>query len=66
MRPEELPERITLQRPVSVSFRWRVSSREKFDRLHYIDDGQRAPSRPAVATGDKFLSGEVAWTGCVF
>ena len=56
----------TLQRPVRVAFRWRVSSQAGLDRLHYIDDGRRSPAIPAAATGDKFLSGEVVWRDASF
>ena len=56
----------TLQRPVRVAFRWRVSSEARHDRLHYIDDGQRDPGIPGLETGDKFLSGEVAWRDASF
>ena len=52
--------RATLQGPVSVAFRWRVSSQEGADYLHYIDDGQRSPAQPTTVTGLRFLSGEAA------
>ena len=52
---------------MSVSFRWRVSSQDRFDFLRYFDkDGQRSPATEGVATGDRFLSGEVAWRGASF
>ena len=56
----------TLQRPVRVAFRWRVSSQEGGDYLHYIDDGQRNPATDGAATGDRFLSGNTAWTTVSF
>ena len=56
----------TLQRPVRVAFRWRVSSQAMFDYLHHIDDGRRNPVTGSVATGDRFLSGEVAWRDASF
>ena len=41
---------VTLQRPVRVAFRWRVSSEASFrDRLHYIDDGRRSPAQPNLS-----------------
>ena len=58
--------RATLQRPVRVAFRWRVSSELRFDRLHYIDDGQRNPVTEGLATSDRFLSGDVAWRDASF
>ena len=57
---------VTLQRPVRVAFRWRVSSEARFDRLRYIDDGQRSRATPDVATGAKFLSGDLAWRDASF
>ena len=52
----------TLNRPVRVAFRWRVSSQETIHHLHYIDDGQRNPStHPFDPTDENYLSGEVAW-----
>ena len=52
--------RAALRGPALVAFRWRVSSQEGADYLHYIDDGQRSPARPTTATGLRFLSGEAA------
>ena len=57
---------VTLQRPVRVAFRWRASSQAGLDRLHYIDDGRRSPAIPAAETGDRFLSGDVAWRDASF
>ena len=58
--------RATLRGPALVAFRWRVSSQEGADYLHYIDDGQRSPARPTAATGLRFLSGDVAWGDASF
>ena len=64
---------VTLQRPARVAFRWQVSSQERFDYLHYIDDGQRNPvvstdpeTNVRLATGGRFLSGEAAWRDASF
>ena len=58
--------RAALQGPARIEFRWRVSSQEGADYLHYIDGGQRDPARPTAAAGDRFLSGEVAWREASF
>ena len=58
--------RAALRGPALVAFRWRVSSQEGADYLHYIDDGQRSPARPTTATGLRFLSGDVAWGDASF
>ena len=34
--------------------------------MHYIDDGRRNPATGGDATGEKFLSGEVAWRDASF